>query len=344
MIDKLNLLRIGSDAAAASAEDERLMQLFQNRAGLKKAYDDLQEELHLQGDRLKQQEGATLRLQEQLDSLAELLADPEGGFGALVFFQLRALWKSCHQKLAGFAAELLRQHELRERATYEEEWQARRQARLDEAGTRLEAALAAARERREELGDMQRAVDSLAAFWHYFQRRRLQRSMGPFRARVSAADAEVAAIRDERRAIADETLGDFPGISLRARRNANLAIIAYAELLCELVDQHSVTVRAKEAVARRVQDMEFGSRQQCELDMQRIQKALAAVAAQNPLKAGVKTRLEMLRASCQYRNTADTVPTADSLESDRPRGGAGSLHAWNALAEDYWDLYTLLLR
>jgi len=68
LIDKLNFLKRGTDAAAASAEDERLMQLFQNRAGLKKAYDDLQEELHLLGDRLKQQEGATLRLQEQLDS------------------------------------------------------------------------------------------------------------------------------------------------------------------------------------------------------------------------------------------------------------------------------------
>lgn len=344
MIDKLNLMKIGTDAAAASAEDERLMQLFQNRAGLKKAYDDLQEELHLQGDRLKQQEGATLRLQEQLDALGELLADPAAGYGALVFFQLRALWKTCHQKLAGFATELARQHEVRERATYEEEWLARQQSRLDEAGTRLQAALAAAAGRREELLDMQRAVDSLAAFWHYFERRRMQRSMGPFRARVAAAEADVVAIQDERRAIADETQPDFPGISLRARRNTNLAIIAYAELLCELVDGYSVTVRAKEAVARRVQDMEFGSRAQCETDMARIQKALAAVAEQNPLKAGVKARLDLLRASSQYRNSADTVPTADSLESGRPRAGATAVHAWNALAEDYWDLYTLLLR
>ncbi len=344
MIDKLNLLKIGNEAAAASAEDERLMQLFQNRAGLKKAYDDLQEELHLQGDRLKQQEGATLRLQEQLDALGELLADPAAGYGALVFFQLRALWKACHQKLAGFAEELARQHELRERASFEEEWLARQQSRLDESGARLQAALTAAAERRGELLDMQRAVDSLTAFWHYFERRRLQRAVGPFRTRAAAADAEVIAIQDERRAIADEAQPEFPGISLRARRNTNLAIIAYAELLCELVDGFSVTVRAKEAVARRVQDMEFGSRSQCELDMSRIQKALAAVAAQNPLKAGVKARLELLRASCQYRNSADTVPTADSLETGRPREGANAVHAWNALAEDYWDLYTLLLR
>ena len=45
------------------------MQLFQNRAGLKKAHADLKDEFHLLRDRLKQQEGATIRVQEQLDAL-----------------------------------------------------------------------------------------------------------------------------------------------------------------------------------------------------------------------------------------------------------------------------------
>ncbi|MFI4891763.1 MAG: hypothetical protein ACHQIL_14645 [Steroidobacterales bacterium] len=344
LIEKLNFLKIGTDAAAATAEDERLMQLFQNRAGLKKAYDDLQEELHLLGDRLKQQEGATMRLQEQLDQLGELLADPATGYGALVFYQLRALWKACHQQLATFAAGLARQHEVREAAAYQEEWQTRQRERLAQIDERLGAAMAAARASRQAHADMQDGLQRLTAFWHYFRRRRLQKAIEPMRAQVAAADADVAAIDAERRAVADDAMADFPGISLRARRNTNLAIIGYAELLCELVEGFSVTVRAKEAVARRVQDMEFGSRADCERDMQRVQKALAAVMGQNPLKAGVKAKLEALRASCQYRNAADTVPTADSLESARSHSGTGAVYPWNVLAEDYWDLYTLLLR
>ena len=55
-----------------------------------------------------------------------------------------------------------------------------------------------------------------------------------------------------------------------------------------------------------------------------------------------KAKLERLRGNCEYRNTADTVPTADSLRGrDRRRVAAAS---WNVLAEDYWDLYNLLLR
>ncbi len=56
------------------------MQLFQNRAGLKKAYADLKDEFHLLRDRLKQQEGATIRIQEQMDALGDLLGDPKTGF------------------------------------------------------------------------------------------------------------------------------------------------------------------------------------------------------------------------------------------------------------------------
>jgi hypothetical protein len=54
--------------------------------------------------------------------------------------------------------------------------------------------------------------------------------------------------------------------------------------------------------------------------------------------------LERLRATCDYRNSADTVPTADSLAPTGTPAAGGSPAAWNVLAEDYWDLYTLLLR
>src|SRR5450432_508064 len=118
LIDKLSFLKVGADAGGVSPEDERLMQLFQNRAGLKKAYADLKDEFHLLRDRLKQQEGATIRIQEQLDGLGDLLADLRSGFGALVFFQLRALWKTCHQQLSTFAADLTRQQEAREIAKH----------------------------------------------------------------------------------------------------------------------------------------------------------------------------------------------------------------------------------
>ena len=349
MIDKLTFLKGGAEGGAASADEERLMQLFQNRAGLKKAYADLKDEFHLLRDRLKQQEGATIRIQEQMDALGDLLGDPKTGFGALVFFQLRALWKACHQQLSTFAADLTRQQEAREVAKHKADLDSEKNARLADADQRLRAAGAEADQQRRHLADEQQEIARLTAFWHYFKRRRRLKSLELLRNHVVSADAAVGDLHSERSAIENEQSPEFPGLSLAARRNINLAIISYAELLCEHADAFGLAARAKEAVARRVHEMNFGSRQDCESYMQRVQKAQAAVVGQKQIGSLVRVKLERLRATCEYRNTADTVPTADSLsppvtELDFDKPKPASTNTWNVLAEDYWDLYTLLLR
>ncbi len=355
MIDKLSFLRGGADGGSVSPDEERLMQLFQNRAGLKKAYADLQDEFHLLRDRLKQQEGATIRVQEQFDALGDLLGDPKTGFGALVFFQLRALWKTCHQQLSGFATDLTRQQEAREIAKHKADVEAIKKSRLANVDQRLQAAAAEADLRRERLAAEQTEIGRLTAFWHYFKRRRRQKSLESLRSHVVAADAAVGDLHAERSAIDHEAAPDFPGLSLAARRNINLAIISYAETMCEHVDAFGLTARTKEAVARRVHEMSFGTRADCEGYMQRVQKAQAAVADQKQILTALKPKLDRLRASCDYRNSADTVPTADSLAASPAAGSNAELDpgrpgksapapSWNVLAEDYWDLYTLLLR
>jgi hypothetical protein len=174
--------------------------------------------------------------------------------------------------------------------------------------------------------------------------------MEMLRHQVVLADAAVGDLHAERSALDNEAAPDFPGISLAARRNINLAIISFAELLCEHVDAYGLAGRAKEAVARRVYEMSFGTRAECEGYMQRVQQAQVAVAQQKQITAALRAKLDRLRASCEYRNNADTVPTADSLAppvADAPLGKTAKptgAATWNVLAEDYWDLYTLLLR
>jgi hypothetical protein len=352
LIDRLSFLKGGLDGGSVSADEERLMQLFQNRAGLKKAYADLKDEFHLLRDRLKQQEGATIRIQEQLDALGDLLADPNTGFGALVFYQLRGLWKTCHQQLSAFATELTRTQEARETARHKADCDAARGSRLADVDRRLEIAMGKADLQRQHLAAAQSELNRLTAIWHYFERRRRNKSLESMRQAVVLADAEVGDLHAERSTIGGEAMDDFPGISLTARRNINLAIIGYAELLCESVDAFGLAARAKEAVARRVHEMSFGGRPECEDYMQRVQKAQSAVANQKQITVTVKAKMERLRATCEYRNAADTVPTADSLaagsapaDGEAGRGGrAQPSQSWNVLAEDYWDLYTLLMR
>jgi hypothetical protein len=344
LIDKLGLRN------SAQQEEERLMQLFQNRAGLKKAHADLQDEFHLLRDRLKQQEGATIRVQEQLDALGDQLGDPNAGFSALVFFQLRALWKACHQQLANFGADLSRQQEARESAKHKSEAQARREAMLADAGRRLAEASARASEERVRLAELQSRYKGLTAFWHYFNRRRLMQAIEAQKSQMAAADAAVGDLHSERSAIEKEPLPEFLGISLEARRTINLAIIGYAEVLCERLAALGLATRAKEVLARRVHEMNFGTRAECDAMMAEIQKGIAVARNEREVAVQVKAKIERYRARCSYRNESDTVPASDSLANagndDVMNAGskAARAPAWNVLAEDYWDLYTLMLR
>ncbi|MDP9084945.1 MAG: hypothetical protein M3N50_14465, partial [Pseudomonadota bacterium] len=188
LIDKLNFLKGGTEGGAISPDEERLMQLFQNRAGLKKAYADLKDEFHLLRDRLKQQEGATIRIQEQFDALGDLLGDPKTGFDALVFFQLRTVWKGCHQQLSAFATDLTRQQEAREMAKHKAETEAAKSLRLADVDRRYQAAAREADLQRQLLAAAQNELGRLTAIWHYFERRRRQKSLESLRNEVVAAD------------------------------------------------------------------------------------------------------------------------------------------------------------
>ena len=89
-------------------EDHRVLALFRNRAELKKAYADLQEETFRLKDLVKQQEGATQRVQEMLNALEERLGVGETAYAALVFYQLRRLWQTGRELVAAFVADLAR--------------------------------------------------------------------------------------------------------------------------------------------------------------------------------------------------------------------------------------------
>ena len=100
---KVPLLGMRRDAD----EQERLLKLYWNRAELKKELAGLDDQLYQLRDRLKQQEATTERVLGEKEALEILLGNPDLGFGALVHFQLRALWKACNAQLEQFAKEVI---------------------------------------------------------------------------------------------------------------------------------------------------------------------------------------------------------------------------------------------
>src|ERR1700733_9962544 len=109
LISQLGFLRLGGEADKLQGGEDRVLHLFRNRAELKKIHISLQDEVQRLKDRVKQQEGATARVQEMLQGLEGRLSQPESAYPTLVFYQLRELWDLGRMLLSQFVAELVAQ-------------------------------------------------------------------------------------------------------------------------------------------------------------------------------------------------------------------------------------------
>jgi hypothetical protein len=331
-------------------EDGRVLALFRNRAELKKSYAALQDEIYRLKDRIKQQEGATLRTQEMLGVLETRLGLAESGFPALVFYQLRRLWQLGRELIEQHVAELARQLEERERRAHLAEHNRRQFARRQEVETQLNSAQTSTVAARARVVDLNAAYARLTKFWHYFKRRRLSHERDAARIVARSADLAMDAARAVAAELEQEPQPEFPGLSVEARRMVNLTAIAYAEVLCLRLIKTTLVAHAREASAHREITDEYGTRAECEALMAEIERASQLLAGRSNIAEEVRARGERLKKIVRYRNVSDTVPTPESIaiaEGDALANaavGASATKLPNVLAEDTWDLFRVLLR
>ena len=346
-----SLMSVRPRPAAAAEPEERVLALFRNRAELKKAYSELQDEVYRLQDRIKQQEGATARVQEMLGALESRLGLVETAYPALVFYQLRALWQCGRELIEQFVSELANQQEERERRAFLAEINRRQFARRHAVEARLRGAetqLAAEQTHREEL-TQQRA--RLTRFWHYFKRRDVDRRLRAAAQALAAAETLLSESRKAAEQLEQEGAPQFPGLSLEARRAINLAAIAYAEVLCARLLDTPLVALAKEATSRREAADDYGERAACEALIAHIAQARIAVAARANVAQDIKARTERLKPLARYRNAQDTSPTPESIVFaddemlvGRRVGSGHTARMPNVVAEDTWDLFRVLLR
>ncbi len=336
---KLNLRPDGG----ADDHEHRVIELFRNRAELKKAYGELEEETYRLKDLVKQQEAATQRAQDMLGELEARLSTNETAYATLAFYQLRRLWQSGRELIQQLVADLSRQQDERERklhlALHNRQQFARRQA--------VEGQVATARSLSDETATLVAQLESeltkLTRFWHYFRRKSLERRLHGAQAAAAAASGTLVQAQAELETVNQEALPEFPGLSLDARRAINLAAIAYAEVLCQrlAVIEKPLLEMAREATGRRAAADVYGTPKECVLLMGQISRAQRLLAARNSLAEEIRAHTERLQPLVSYRGPADTCPTGESIAA---APGSADPHVPNVLVEDTWDLFRVLLR
>jgi hypothetical protein len=155
---------------------------------------------------------------------------------------------------------------------------------------------------------------------------------------------EFANARD---AVAEEQTPGYNGLGIDGRRAINLAAIAYAQAMCARLGTIGLTLLVKAAVDGRVADADYGSHEEIAALMDRVAHAAAAVDRQRDWAPEIKVRVDRLRQKAEYRADNDTVPLSESAmigpiaRAGQPVSAAPEV---NVLADDYWELYRVLLR
>ncbi|MGI9331386.1 MAG: hypothetical protein ACR2QB_11815 [Gammaproteobacteria bacterium] len=331
---------------ASPAEEDRLLDLFWNRAELKKGFADLRAERDNLRERVRDQEGQILRARQRVEELEGVLADPVQSANASIFFQLRTLWGYGRRRLMRLSRDL---------ATHEQErsHQAGRQAfesSREEDLASLDRDLAAAR---SQVQEAQQLWISLArrrrSLWAWFGDRPSSDELSLARDSLCHARSERDRIDQLRTSRLHEAAPAGGDLTLASRRRINLAVIALAQELLLNFDQDNLAIQAREAVSRQMGDMNFGSPSVCRTMSRAIATRLQEFESGTDLAARIRSRTRYLASFARYRLDTDAVPVA-SCFTTMPRqlddvGGVvgDQVVVVNVLSEEYWDLYAVLL-
>jgi hypothetical protein len=332
-------------------DDDRLLRLFWNRAELKREFAKLQRERERMVDQIRQQEGTILRTQQRLEQLEGLMADPERAAGAAVYFQLRGIWAYARRRLTRLARDLTTRQQEREGQREAARFAEHRQAALNAIDQRLQPL----RDRRAGLEDEITALRARrferTGLWNYFSRRRLDADLEVLIAAQASVDEQI--LRYER-ARQDKLKEETPlpeTIGVEGKRLVNLSVIALAQELLLAFGESDVASLARDASLREVAEVRYGDLQACRDLSRRIEAVLRRVEAMDELAARMRRRAEYLRLTVSYRRDGDTVPEPATIAQvpvqfspdGDPRPVGGRSIDVNVLAEEYWDIYGVLL-
>jgi hypothetical protein len=344
------LLMMGALSKSQDDRDEQLLKLYWNRAGVKRELKTLKKERFELLDKLKDHEDAIVRAREQLDGLERLLVNPIAAANAMVYFQLRNVWRVAAQKLEQFSAELEMQRQKRERKNLHDAAIAKRQRRFDAITQNIrtlnEARSSVSREHKDLLHDLERMNPLVKLL-----RGRSLRSKIALREEEAESLAEqVADQKDLAEKIQGEPLPEISELSIESRRIINAAVIALAQHIVLHFAANKLAILAREAMSKSVADMRFGDRRECDRMVESIRGRIADLRESSTLADQVRQRAAVLAKELKYRNDSDTMATPFSTPMIMPALGLDSKGrreadapiAVNVIADDYWDLSRFL--
>ncbi len=327
-------------------ESDKLLQLYWNRAELKKEFAELRDEQFELKDRVKHHEGVAARVQQKLDYLEQLLLDPDCIYSVIIYYQLRHLNLSCQSKLENFAEQLKQQREQKQQSQQVKSWN---EERAREA-TALDSEICECRLQVQLLEDRlqaeQHRLSTMSGFLRFFRRRSLTASLDALSQSIAAAQQEEEALLLRYDEIQSREPPDTEGLDIPTKRLINFMILAFAQQLYLHFSEEDLADMAKEAGEKSVGAINYGYKSDCDTILARIKKRCDSLDKTTELADILQQRAKLIADKAVFRIDDDAVPVASSVSTvfAISAGGAIKQTDTDLLGENYWDLAKILSR
>lgn len=294
-------------------DNDKLVDLFRNRAELKKEFAALRDEKYQLQDRVKRHEGATARVQQKMDHLESLLLDREWVHNVVAFYQLRRLAAHCNAKIARFAEELKQQREQRAQGKILTAWTAER----DEKAIAIERQLGEQRMQVQLLEDQlqteRHRLATMNGVKKMFHRQALEDEIKLTLARIEESQHTETALLQALENIQNLVPPPQQGLDVATKRSINFMILSFLQQLYLHFAEDDIAALAKEASEKSVGAINYGSKSDCDAIIARIEKRWDSMESAADFAGVLKKRAAKIAEHAIFRNSDDVVPVPGTV-------------------------------
>lgn len=319
--------RLTGKAAAAPGEDEtdqRLVDLFQKRRLLKKAYDKSAAELTTTREELDALRNQAEEMGKRLMALDDFLCDPEKGQSVIVHYQLAQLWSRCNGLLAERAYELSQKHEADEKQQLLVEFADAQRQKLVAAEDKLRFAQAQLDEVLLRKRQLETDMAASQRFWHYFKRKRLVGELANLDATLKPVANRHQELTDEVDGIKQAPTPEFKGLSVQAKRMINLHTIAMAQYLYQTLMLNQVAQHAQNTSGKQPNSNVYGDTKTCLQMLVYVSEGNTRLNNDPERQLKLSQRFAHLQEKARYASGTDTLPERELIATIDGSIGAGT--------------------
>jgi len=336
----------GNSEEKPEEDSDKLLQLYWNRAELKKEFADLRDEKFQLQERIKEHEGATARVHQKLNHLEQLLLDPEWVYNVIIYYRLQHLNLRCQSKLEKFAELLKQQRENRQHSQLVSGWNEKRVAEAGDIERQIGEQRMQVQMLEDHLQAEQHRLVTMSGFMRLFRKRSVTATLDNLAASIVSAQQMEERLMVQYDELQHRMPPDTEGLDIPTKRMINFMILSFAQQMYLHFRPDGLAGMAKEAGDKSVGAINYGGKKECDQIIERVRKRVEKYDKAKDFADILQQRAKLIAEHAMFRSNDDAVPTSGSVAIvyEITSKGVIKKRDANLLGDNYWNLSGILSR